>query len=240
MEERRLGRRVRLQTINKQKRIKRYALFGAGAVIAAAALITALSIPGLFSKKKQPEPEAPQYFQAAAEEIDSARSSMHMYNDVATVVDAGLTLVGRVNYFWGGKSSAVGWDSEWGNPKEVTSTGSKSTGQTKPYGLDCSGFVSWCFIQSGMSAADVDEKIGNGTWAQWEKSAAISWEELKPGDFVFQNEYPGASENHIGICIGYTVDKEPLFVHCAASFDNVVVTNAGDVFRFARRPSVFE
>ena len=25
-----------------------------------------------------------------------------------------LSLVGKVNYFWGGKSSAIGWDPRWG------------------------------------------------------------------------------------------------------------------------------
>lgn len=49
-----------------------------------------------------------------------------------------LSLVGRVPYFWGGKS-APGWNSEWNTPKLVTSAGSSSTGTIRPYGLDCSG-----------------------------------------------------------------------------------------------------
>ena len=53
-----------------------------------------------------------------------------------------LSLVGRVPYFWGGKS-APGWNSEWNTPKLVTSAGSSSTGTIRPYGLDCSGFTEW-------------------------------------------------------------------------------------------------
>ncbi|WP_417051425.1 peptidoglycan endopeptidase [Dysosmobacter welbionis] len=49
-----------------------------------------------------------------------------------------LSLVGRVPYFWGGKS-APGWNEEWNTPKLVTAAGSSSTGTIRPYGLDCSG-----------------------------------------------------------------------------------------------------
>ena len=55
-----------------------------------------------------------------------------------------LSLVGRVPYFWGGKS-APGWNSEWNTPKLVTSAGSSSTGTIRPYGLDCSGFTEWVY-----------------------------------------------------------------------------------------------
>jgi len=156
-----------------------------------------------------------------------------------TVIEAGVSLIGKVHYFWGGKSSSIGWDEKWGTPMKVTGEGSETTGTTRPYGLDCSGFVTWCFIQSGYTPSEADELIGNGTWNQWDKSTENKWEDLRPGDLVFQNAYPTNQGNHIGICIGYDDNDEPVFVHCAASFDNVVVTNAGSVFKYARRPSVF-
>ena len=34
--------------------------------------------------------------------------------DRKAVIEKALTLVGKVNYFWGGKSNAIGWDSRWG------------------------------------------------------------------------------------------------------------------------------
>lgn len=55
------------------------------------------------------------------------------------VVEKAYSLLGKVNYFWGGKSSAIGWDSRWGTPTRVTAPGSRSTGTVRPYGLDCSG-----------------------------------------------------------------------------------------------------
>ena len=44
------------------------------------------------------------------------------------VVETAVQLVGRVSYFWGGKSLTLGWDDRWGVPTEVTAAGSGSTG----------------------------------------------------------------------------------------------------------------
>lgn len=156
------------------------------------------------------------------------------------VVEAGLTLLGKVHYFWGGKSDALGWDEAWGQPKEVTSGGSESTGQIRPYGLDCSGFVAWCYAQLGLSPTQVEEAVGHGTWNQWDRSVPIKWSELRVGDWVFQNKYPTKKGNHIGICVGFNERGKPLFMHCASGFDNVVVTGAGSVFRYARRPMAYD
>ena len=52
---------------------------------------------------------------------------------------AACSLVGKVNYFWGGKSSAIGWDNEWGKLKTVSAEGNKTTGTKRPVGLNCSG-----------------------------------------------------------------------------------------------------
>ena len=40
------------------------------------------------------------------------------------VMEAAYSLVGKVNYLWGGKSSAIGWDSRWGALTKVTAAGS--------------------------------------------------------------------------------------------------------------------
>lgn len=55
------------------------------------------------------------------------------------VVTYALALVDKVDYFWGGKSLALGWDDRWGELTKVTAEGSDSTGTEQPYGLDCSG-----------------------------------------------------------------------------------------------------
>ncbi|MEZ4358396.1 MAG: NlpC/P60 family protein [Eubacteriales bacterium] len=156
------------------------------------------------------------------------------------LVDAAVSLVGKVNYFWGGKSDAIGWDDEWGTLKEVDSQGSDTTGSMRPYGLDCSGYISWCYIQLGMSFREMEEKVGNGSTNQWKKSFEIELSEVEPGDLIFQYEPNSSDGNHVGICIGFNENGDPLIAHCSAQFDNVVVTTRGVIFNYARRLSFLD
>lgn len=131
------------------------------------------------------------------------------------VVEKAYSLLGKVNYFWGGKSSAIGWDSRWGTPTRVTAPGSRSTGTVRPYGLDCSGFVDWVFNNS------LGYVIGHGGGAasQHDHCKPISWSEAQPGDLVF---YPG--DTHVGVFVGKDSNGDPLIIHCASSQNNVVLT----------------
>lgn len=144
----------------------------------------------------------------------------------ATVKTA-FSLVGKVSYFWGGKSSAIGWDSRWGTPKKVTATGSNTTGMTIPYGLDCSGFVDWVF----NNTFGVVVGHGGGARSQYSYCRRISWAEAQPGDLVF---YPDLG--HVGIVAGYDGDGNVLIVHC--SLNGVVVTGRVG-FTLVGRPEVF-
>ena len=65
-----------------------------------------------------------------------------------SIVLTAYQLLGKVTYFWGGKSLVLGWDSRWGTPTTVTAPGSGSTGKVLPFGLDCSGFVDWTFYNA--------------------------------------------------------------------------------------------
>ena len=133
------------------------------------------------------------------------------------VVRTACSLVGKVNYFWGGKSLVIGWDARWGELRQVTAAGSSTTGTYRPYGLDCSGFVDWVFYnQSGGSYV-----IGHGGGATMQHSHCtnISWADAQPGDLVF---YPDNS--HVGIVGGRDANGELLIIHCASGANNVVVT----------------
>ena len=133
------------------------------------------------------------------------------------VVRAACSLVGKVNYYWGGKSLVLGWDSRWGELRQVTAAGSSTTGTYRPYGLDCSGFVDWVFYnQSGGSYV-----IGHGGGATMQHSYCtnISWADAQPGDLVF---YPDNS--HVGIVGGKDANGELLIIHCASGYNNVVLT----------------
>ena len=135
------------------------------------------------------------------------------------VIRTACSLVGKVNYFWGGKSLVIGWDARWGELRQVTAAGSSTTGTYRPYGLDCSGFVDWVFYnQSGGSYV-----IGHGGGATMQHSYCtnISWADAQPGDLVF---YPDNS--HVGIVGGRDANGELLVIHCASGYNNVVVTGA--------------
>lgn len=147
------------------------------------------------------------------------------------VVRTACSLVGKVNYFWGGKSLVIGWDARWGELRQVTAAGSSTTGTYRPYGLDCSGFVDWVFYnQSGGSYV-----IGHGGGATMQHSYCvdISWADAQPGDLVF---YPDNS--HVGIVGGRNANGELLIIHCASGYNNVVVTRLGG-FTSIGRPQYY-
>ena len=147
------------------------------------------------------------------------------------VVLTAYQLLGRVHYFWGGKSLVLGWDSRWGIPMTVTAAGSPSTGTVRPFGLDCSGYVDWVFYnQSGGSYV-----IGHGGGASAQHGACtpIPWTDAQPGDLVF---YP--DDVHVGIVCGFDADGGILIIHCASGYNNVVVTGRSG-FVSAARPNYF-
>ena len=147
------------------------------------------------------------------------------------VVRTACSLVGKVNYFWGGKSLVFGWDAQWGELRQVTAAGSSTTGTYRPYGLDCSGFVDWVFYnQSGGNYV-----IGHGGGATMQHSYCtdISWADAQPGDLVF---YPDNS--HVGIVGGWDANGELLIIHCASGYNNVVITGK-EGFTSVGRPQYY-
>ena len=147
-------------------------------------------------------------------------------------VESGAALVGRVGYFWGGKSDAVGWDARWGVPAVVTAPGSSTSGESLPFGLDCSGFVSWCAVNPAAFAA-----VGNGVRAQRALCAPVDWADALPGDLAF---YPDLS--HVGIVAGRGEDGGLLVLHCSYSLGGVVCSSDAKAAGFTDlgRPSLFE
>jgi len=155
------------------------------------------------------------------------------------VVLTAHSLVGKVHYFWGGKSEVIGWDVRWGTPKVVTSGNSPTTGTTRPFGLDCSGFVTWTFINAAQDK-NVAGIIGHGTANQFPKSTAIGWNEALPGDLAFFS--PPGGNNHVGVVVGRNTDGSLLICHCSSSKNNVVVSVAKQgqtSFKYIRRPDAY-
>ncbi len=148
------------------------------------------------------------------------------------VVRQALTLVGKVNYFWGGKSLVIGWDNRWGQPTEVWAAGSPTTGTIRPYGLDCSGFVDWVFYN--VSGGSYVMGHGGGVATQHVYCQEIPWDQAQPGDLIF---YP--DDSHAGIVGGWDDAGNMLVIHCASGRNNVVVTGSSG-FSTIGRPYFYE
>ena len=133
------------------------------------------------------------------------------------VVLTAYQLLGRVHYFWGGKSLVIGWDSRWGMPMEVTAEGSSTTGTVRPFGLDCSGMVDWVFYNQSGGQYVIGH--GGGATAQHSYCTPIAWSDAQPGDLAF---YPG--DSHVGIVCGFDSGGNIMIIHCASGANNVVVT----------------
>ena len=147
------------------------------------------------------------------------------------VVETAVQLVGRVSYFWGGKSLTLGWDDRWGVPTEVTAAGSGSTGTIRPFGLDCSGFVDWTFYNATNGSYYPGR--GGGAATQHSYCTNISWSDAQPGDLVF---YP--DDSHVGIVGGKDADGNLLIVHCSGGANGVVITGSAG-FTVVARPDCF-
>ena len=155
------------------------------------------------------------------------------------VISAAYSLIGKVGYFWGGKSTVIGEDPSWGNVTQVSAEGSTSTGTMRAYGLDCSGFVTWAVINGYRDQAMI-AAVGSGTSDQWERANVVSEADAQPGDLVFQRGPEAGSANHVGIICGKTDAGDWIVVHCSSSKNGVTVGEAYSAsFRYIRQPSFY-
>ena len=145
------------------------------------------------------------------------------------IVKTGLSLVGKVPYFWGGKSAA-GWNDEWNTPKLVTAAGSATTGTIRPFGLDCSGFSDWTYKTA------VGVSLYGTSWSQWDESYAITAEELLPGDLGFLMDDDGSDWNHVLIFAGYGENGERMWVHSSGGQGVIFNTPSYEAGLALRRP----
>lgn len=150
------------------------------------------------------------------------------------IVSAACSLIGKVGYFWGGKSYAMGWDDRWGDPMTVSASGSKSSGTVRSYGLDCSGFVAWSYY-NGLNGKDAG--IGNHTTTQWNATEMVDSQDAKPGDLVFYRPGSAGDDNHVGIVIGVNDNGSLLVAHCSSGQNGVVTGEAWSAgFQYVRSP----
>lgn len=147
--------------------------------------------------------------------------------DRKKAVETALQLVGKVNYFWGGKSYVIGWDSRWGQLTKVTADGSPTTGTYRPYGLDCTGFVDWALRNAGLPS--------DGHWYLGTNLTEVTQATALPGDIAL---YPDNS--HVGMVVGRDSSGKLLICHCSSGNNNVVVTEfTTSGFTVLGRPGIY-
>lgn len=110
----------------------------------------------------------------------------------------------KIEYWWAGKYAQVGLNSQWGCNREIWATdgsGKYAQGNVLPYGMDCTGFVKWAFVNGGFDASliprsDMQQNFGNA------KPIKVSFEansslinKLKKGDLLY-------SPGHIALVVG--------------------------------------
>ena len=147
------------------------------------------------------------------------------------IINSAVSLVGKVPYFWGGKSSA-GWNNKWNTPQMVTAPGVSESGTVIPYGLDCSGFVDWAYKTAGVG----NVLSAGGTAYQWNQSYGINKRDALPGDLVFKNPPNSNGINHVGIYLGKDSSGRDKFVHC--SYSDGVTIDSWSGFKYYRRVKV--
>ena len=228
---RKVGQRLEqmAQAVGKTVRagIKAIAAAGGGVVLflllalPVIAVAAALSPAGVLADSHTMEPtgEAMEVWERLPDDLSMERRM---------VVTYALALVDKVDYFWGGKSLALGWDDRWGELTKVTAEGSDSTGTEQPYGLDCSGFVDWAFYNASGGEYVIGQ--GGGAMEQHANCVDIEWDEVQPGDLLF---YP--EDEHVGIATGRDWLGRLLVVHCASGTGGVAISHRTG-FETAARP----
>ena len=147
------------------------------------------------------------------------------------IITTALSLVGKVPYFWGGKS-APGWNDAWNTPRLVTSAGSPTTGTIRPYGLDCSGFTTWVFNTA------VGVEIGAGCNGQYPNTYGVSAAELLPGDLGFLADDDGWG--HVLIFAGYDAEGTRMWVHSSGGIGVILNTPSYEGRLSYRRLSIVD
>lgn len=100
----------------------------------------------------------------------------------------------RIEYWWAGKYDKVGINPEWGCQKEIWDDkgwGKYTKGSKHPFGLDCTGFVKWAFINAGF-AADLIPRADMSYYFGTVKPITVSFSDnsplinnLKAGDILY-------------------------------------------------------
>lgn len=134
----------------------------------------------------------------------------------------------KLPYFWGGGheiqdiNQFKGINEKWGKSEKIVFGGagdSYPVGESFPYSLDCSGFITWCLVNGGY---DLKGCLNSNTCKSLGESISMSdpniLDKTKVGDL-------GHTQGHVGIVIDVDKkNKEITFAHVSDSGHGMGVT----------------
>jgi len=159
-------------------------------------------------------------------EIDAILDPLEISSNRKYIIYTAASLVGKVPYFFGGRTEWMnGFDPEWGNERAVDDSYCKQkgwpVGTTRPYGLDCTGFVSWVYKRV-FTPDDAGYGPLNGDYTgNLHKYPTIPASELMPGDIGFYHDKKsdGTYQGHAAIYLYTDETGEKIWIH-EAGWDN--------------------
>ncbi len=162
-------------------------------------------------------PEEIEFSEAIEQYLEELRISEDIDKERRSVITIALSLLGKVPYEWGGKASHSGYDFNWWT----------FDGYGRQKGLDCSGFVEWCFLTAAFIPKP---SILHSTQEILKNLQTIGYEDLMPGDIGLLNN--GSSTNHTGIYLG-----NGYWIHCSSGAGTVIVAQTDMFTIFKRMPT---
>lgn len=142
-----------------------------------------------------------------SDEIQTMLMNLKLDSNSYNIIQNAISLIGQVPYEWGGKAKNGEIDPTW------WSIGKNG----KQKGLDCSGFVQWCYMAAGYTKEQVASFQSTSEMLKSDILVPCTYEELKPGDLGLLNH--GERVNHVGIYLG-----DGYFIHCSSSHKTVCIS----------------
>lgn len=157
------------------------------------------------------------------EDIKARVSSLNEDNTINNrrkhLLHRAISMIGKIPYQWGGKATNGDYDSRWWTIGE--------SGVQR--GLDCSGFVQWCFMDPDILVSLTKINGLLSTQSILKTTTPIIETDLMPGDLGLLHNGTQNTTNHVGIYLG-----NHYWIHCSSA-SGTVVAEKTDIFKVFRK-----
>lgn len=169
-------------------------------------------------------------------EIDAILASLEISSNRKYIIYTAASLVGKVPYFWGGRTSFAGWDPNWGVKDEAVAESyckqkGWPVGTTRPYGLDCTGFVSWVYKRVFTPDEEGYGPLKGDYTGNLYKYPTIPASELMPGDVGFYHDKlsDGTYQGHAAIYLYTDENGDKIWIHEAGWDKGCIISKSTNI-----------